>query len=78
MKATFTEATTDYCEQRYRERVAENPEGEGDKEAEYVARWIRFLRDRDVVDNPLRLRRRREPAPADPGQEGRAVARDQG
>jgi len=52
---TFTEAATDYCEQRYQDRVAENPEraGAADKEAEYVAKWIRFLRDRGVADIPL-------------------------
>jgi integrase len=52
---TFTENASDYCEKRNRDRVAENPAlaGTPDKEAEYVAKWITFLRRRGLADIPL-------------------------
>lgn len=52
---TFTENASDYCEKRNRDRVAENPTlaGAPDKEAEYVAKWITFLRRRGLADLPL-------------------------
>lgn len=52
---TFTENASEYCEKRNRDRVAENPALAGlpDKEAEYVAKWITFLRRRGLADIPL-------------------------
>lgn len=52
---TFTQAAADYCDRRAKRRVDENPSlaGKPDKEAEYVAKWVRFLRRRGVADIPL-------------------------
>lgn len=52
---TFTEAAAGYGDKRARERVARNPAlaGRPDKEMEYVAKWVRFLRARGVADIPL-------------------------
>jgi integrase len=52
---TFTEAAADYGSARERARLARNPAlaGVPDKEMEYVAKWITFLRSRGVADIPL-------------------------
>jgi hypothetical protein len=52
---TFTQAAAEYCEDRNKRRIAENPAlaGRSDKQAEYVAKWIRFLRGRNAADIPL-------------------------
>jgi hypothetical protein len=52
---TVTEAAAAYGEKRARERVARNPALAGlpDKEMEYIAKWVRFLRSRGVADIPL-------------------------
>ena len=54
-RVTFTEAAADYGVKRERERVARNPalKGEPDKEMEYVAKWISFLRRQGLADIPL-------------------------
>jgi hypothetical protein len=54
-RVTFTEAAADYGAERERERIARNPalKGQPDKEMEYVAKWVTFLRARGLADIPL-------------------------
>jgi hypothetical protein len=54
-RVTFTEAAADYGAGRERDRIARNPalKGQPDKEMEYVAKWVTFLRARGLADIPL-------------------------
>ena len=54
-RTSAAEAAADYGAGRERERIARNPalKGQPDKEMEYVAKWVTFLRARGLADIPL-------------------------